>query len=409
MSFDDKLDAYAEVMVAIGLNLRPGQRLIVDASTEAAPLVRKVAAHAYRRGARLVDVMWNDPYVTLARYRYAPEDSFDDLPAWRGEAYRAAGEGGDAVLHLRTPHPDLFDNEDPERVGAVQRANRLLHRPYQEFRDRQRINWTIATCPGQEWADRVFPADPPEERLGKLWDTLFTTVRLNAADPVAAWGEHLAALDRVRDHLQARNYRALHYRGPGTDLEVGLPDGHLWLSARFTRAQGTSYIANLPSEEVFTSPRRDRAEGTVVSTKPLSYAGKLIEGMGLRFEGGRVVEAWAERGEEMVHEILGADAGARHLGEVALVPESSPIARSGLLFYNTLFDENAACHLALGQGFSFCLDGWQDKKEEELAAAGINRSLTHVDFMAGSAQLDIDGVTDGGAEEPIMRSGEWAF
>lgn len=409
MSFDDKLDAYAEVVIDIGLNLQRGQRLLVDASVEAAPLVRRVSEQAYRRGARLVDVLWNDPLLTLTRYMHAPDGSFDELPAWRGEAYRAAGESGDAVLHLRTPQPELYDRADPTRVAALQRANRDLHLPYQQLRDRQRINWTIATSPGQRWADRVFPELPPEERLGRLWDTVFAAVRVNGADPVRAWREHLASLDRARSHLQARNYRALRYRGPGTELEIGLPADHLWLSARFDRSQGSGYVANLPSEEIFTSPRNDRTEGRVVSTKPLSYAGRLIEGMGLRFAAGRVTEAWAERGEEMVQEILAADEGARRLGEVALVTESSPIARSGRLFYDTLFDENAACHLALGHGFSFCLDGWQDKTEQQIGAAGINRSRIHVDFMIGSAQLDVDGVGTGETEEPIMRSGEWAF
>lgn len=409
MSFDDALDAYAEVMVAIGLNLQPGQRLIVDAATEATPMVRRVAEHAYRRGARLVEVIWNDPWIDLIRYRHAPQGSLGELPAWRGDAYRSAGEEGDAVLHLRSYHPDLFDGEDPERIGAVQRATRELMRPYNELRDRQRVNWTIAACPGQAWADRVFPELPPEERLGRLWQAVFAAVRVDRTDPVAAWREHLAVLERARDHLQARRYRALRYRGPGIDLEIGLPDDHLWLHAEFLRAQGTPYIANLPTEEVFTSPHRERAEGVVTASKPLFYAGKRIEGMKLRFEGGRVVESGAERGAEMVHEILGSDEAAARLGEVALVPESSPIARSGLLFHNTLFDENAACHLALGRGFPFCLDGWQHRDATETVSAGINRSLTHVDFMIGSAGLDLDGVTGAGVEEPIMRAGEWAF
>jgi aminopeptidase len=409
VSFAEKLDAYAEVTVAVGLNLQPEQVLIIDASIEAAPLVRRIVDYAYRRGARLVDVMWSDPDTLLTRYRYAPEGSLDDLPSWRGDALQRAGEQGAAVLHLRAPQPDLYAGVEAQKIGAVQGATRRLNRAYTAQRDRQRINWSIASYPSQSWADKVFPDLPADERVGRLWEAIFAAVRADGADPVGAWREHLTTLDRARQHLQARRYRALRYRGPGTDLEVGLPDGHLWMSAEFERVQGTRYVANLPTEEVFTSPHSGRTEGRVAASMPLSYAGTLIDGMGLRFEEGRVVEAWADRGQQILEGLLDSDDGARRLGEVALVTESSPIARSKLLFLNTLFDENAACHLALGSGFGYCLDGWQQQDRATITAAGINASLVHLDFMIGSNRLDIDGVTAEGSEEAIMRAGEWAY
>ncbi len=407
--FEERLDAYAEVAVRIGLNLQPGQNLLLETGTEAAPMARLVAKHAYRAGAKFVEVLWDDPHVTRARYQHAPRDSFGLYPAWRAEAFRVAAERGDAILHLRNPAPDLLDDQDPERIGEAETAKRASLKPYAEAQGRHRVNWCIAAYPTQRWADKVFPEERTEDRLSLLWAAVFAGVRVDQPDPVVSWRQHLDRLDEVLEHLNARRYGALRYRGPGTELEIGLPAAHTWLSARFTREQGGSYIANLPTEEVFTSPHQDRTEGTVSASLPLSYAGGLIENFGLRFAGGRVVDAWAERGEELLRGILATDEGAGRLGEVALVPVDSPIAQSGRLFYNTLYDENAACHLALGRGFSFTLQGWQTMNDDALAAAGINRSLTHVDFMVGSEQLDIDGVTAGGGEESVMRSGSWAF
>ena len=407
--FQEQLAVYAEVAVRIGLNLQPGQRLLVSASTEAAALTRLIAAEAYRAGAELVDVLWSDPGVTLARFRHAPTESFDLHPTWRGEAFRQVGERGDAVLYLHSPNPNLLAGQDPEKLRLHQRATDRAMRPYNEARDRQRVNWTIVSVPNDTWAASVFPDLPTEAGRRRLWEAIFEAVRLNEGDPVAAWNNHIADLNRVLVHLNGRRYARLHYRAPGTDLEVRLPEEHRWMSARFLTDRGTPYIANLPTEEVFTSPHSGHTEGTVAASLPLSYGGILIENFGLRFEAGQVVEAWAESGHETLMGILATDEGARHLGEVALVPHASPISQSGLLYYDSLFDENAACHLALGRGFTFTVDNWQGKSDEEIAAAGINRSLTHIDFMVGSSEMDIDGVRADGSVEAIMRGGEWAF
>ena len=405
--FEKKLAAYAEVAVRVGLNLQPGQRLIIDASIEAAPMVRRITSEAYRAGAELVDVLWNDPSVTLTRFNFAPDDSFDLVPSWRREAMTRAGERGDAVIYVGSPNPDLLADLDPERVRRHQHAGNEAMRSFNESRDRQMVNWTIVTVPSDAWAARVFPKLPTEEGKRRLWDEVFKAVRVDNTNPVAAWDTHIGTLDRILKHLNSRRYKLLRYRAPGTNLEIGLPQKHCWMNARFLTQRGTSYIANLPTEEVFTSPHRNHAEGVVRASMPLSYGGVLIENFGLRFQSGRVVDAWADSGLETLEGILETDEGARHLGEVALVPNSSPISQSGLLFFNTLYDENASSHMAIGRAFSFTLSGWESQKDKALEKAGINQSLTHVDFMVGSEEMNIDGVRENGSVEAILHAGEW--
>jgi aminopeptidase len=254
----------------------------------------------------------------------------------------------------------------------------------------------------------VFPQLPADQQMAALWDAIAKMVRLDRPDPIAAWEEHLAALAARRDFLNAQRYTALKYRGPGTDLTLGLATGHQWVSGRSTSVQGIPFAPNLPTEEVFTMPHKDRVDGTVRSTKPLSYGSTLIENFSMTFEGGRVVNATADRGQEVLRQLLDTDAGAVRLGEVALVPHNSPVAQSGLLFYNTLFDENAASHVALGSAYKFTLAGGEAMTDEQFEQAGGNRSATHVDFMIGSAELDIDGVLADGTVEPLMRRGDWA-
>jgi aminopeptidase len=253
----------------------------------------------------------------------------------------------------------------------------------------------------------VFPGIAAPQQLAKLWDAISRLCRLDRPDPIAAWETHLAALARRRDYLNRKQYTALRYRGPGTDLVIGLPAGHVWVSGRSTSASGIAFTPNIPTEEVFTMPHKDRVEGTVRSTKPLSYGGTLIEGFSFRFAGGRIVDLTAERGEDVLRQLVGMDEGAARLGEVALVPHDSPVAQSGLLFFNTLFDENAASHVALGSAYKFTLSGGDVMSDEEFERAGGNHSATHVDFMIGSAELDVDGVLADGGAEPLMRRGVW--
>ena len=318
--------------------------------------------------------------------------------AFRNGAARLAIAGGD---------PSLLSEQNPENVSRVNRATSKAYRPALELIVRHEINWTIVANATPAWAAAVFPDLPPDEALGKLWNAIFAASRADQADPLAAWKEHDASLHARADRMNEKRYAVLQFRGPGTDLRVGLADDHLWLGGGTLARNGRYCIPNIPTEEIFTTPHKDRVDGRVTSTKPLSHQGTLIEGISVRFEGGKIVEAHAARGEQVLQRMIETDEGARRLGEVALVPHSSPIASSGLLFMNTLFDENAACHIALGQAYSTCFKDGDSLTPEQLAARGANTSLIHVDWMIGSNRIDVDGVSAAGNLEPVMRAGEW--
>jgi aminopeptidase len=405
---EDKLQRLAEVAVRVGLGLVAGQELVMTASLDALPLARRITEQAYRAGASLVTTLYSDDEATLLRYRLAPDASFDHAANWLYDGMGAAFKSGAARLAIAGGNPSLLANEDPAKVGRANRAVSQAYRPALELITRHAINWTIVANATPAWAAAVFPQDAPDVALAKLWEAIFKSSRIDGDDPVAAWKAHDAELQRRSARLNEKRYAALRYRGPGTDLEIGLADDHLWLGGGTTAGNGIYCIPNMPTEEVFTTPHKDRAEGTVTATKPLSHQGTLIDGIQVRFKEGRIVEARASKGQEVLDRLIDTDEGARRLGEVALVPHSSPIAASGMLFLNTLFDENAASHIALGQAYSTCLRDGENMTPEQLAAKGANDSLIHVDWMIGSGQLDIDGITASGVAEPLMRQGEWA-
>lgn len=404
----ENLDQLAAVAVNVGLGLKAGQELVMTASTDAMPLARLITEHAYRAGASLVTTLYADDPSTLLRYRFAPDASFDHAAAWLYEGMAAAFKSGAARLAIAGADPMLLSNEDPDKVGRANRAVSKAYRPALEFITRHEINWTIVSSATPAWAAAMFPGESPDAALAKLWEAIFFATRLNTADPVGAWKAHDANLHKRAAFLNEKRYYALQYRGPGTDFRLGLADDHEWLGGGTTAGNGLYCIPNMPTEEVFSMPHKDRADGTITATKPLSHQGTMIEGIQVRFERGRIVDARATRGQEVLQKLIDTDEGARRLGEVALVPHSSPIAQSGLVFLNTLFDENAASHIALGQSYSSCVRNGDKLSPEELAARGANSSLIHVDWMIGSGQLDIDGITASGVAEPLMRQGEWA-
>ncbi len=406
-SLSDRIDTLARVAVQAGLGLQKGQELLITAPIDALPLVRRITEHAYRAGASLVTTMYTDDETTLARYRFAPDASFDKAPVWLHDGIATAYRSGAARLGITGADPSLLAGQDAQKVSRANLAVSKASRPALELITRHEINWSIIAAATPAWAKVVFPGEPEEVALGKLWDAILTASRMDSADPVAAWKAHSAELKARAALLNGKRYAALRYTGPGTDFELGLADGHLWMGGGATALNGIDCLPNIPTEEVFTTPHRTRARGTVRSTKPLSYQGTLIEEIAVRFEDGKVVEARAKTGQEVLQRMLDTDEGARRLGEVALVPHSSPISASGLLFSNTLFDENAACHIAMGQAYSTCLEGGDSATPEQLAERGANSSLIHVDWMIGSGELDIDGVTQNGREEPLMRGGEW--
>lgn len=415
--FEQNLDKYAEVIVRVGLNLQPGQRLLIGmpifgiygTPLELAPLVRLIVAKAYQVGARLVDVMWNDDQLRLIRFQHAPRDSFEEFPTWRADAAFEAAKAGDAVLHIYAENPDLLVEQDSELVAIFHQTNWKHIESTMDLVVKNAMNWTAVTAPVDGWPEKVFPDLPPDSRKAKFWDTIFEICRVKRADPVSAWKDHVNELVARSDYLNHKRYAALKLTAPGTDLTVGLPRGHIWRGARMTSQNGIDFTANIPTEEIFTIPHKDKAEGVVTATKPLSYGGILIEDLSLTFSEGRVAKATAKKGEESLHKLLETDEGASRLGEVALVPHSSPISQSGLLFYNILIDENASNHIALGRAYKFGLENGEAMSDDEFAAVGGNHSLIHIDCMIGSGEMDVDGLMEDGTAEPIMRGGEWAF
>jgi aminopeptidase len=404
---DSNLDQLAEVAIRVGLGLKSGQELVMTASLDALPLARKITEQAYRAGASLVTTLYADDEAALLRYRLAPDSSFDQAAAWLYDGMGAAFRSGAARLAITGANPMLLSNEDPSKVSRANRAVSVAYRPALELITRHQINWTIVAAATPAWAAVMFPNDTPDVALANLWEAIFQTTRINVEDPVGNWKAHDATLHQRAAFLNEKRYSALQYRGPGTDFRLGLADDHLWMGGGTTAGNGLYCIPNMPTEEVFTTPHKDRADGTVTATKPLSHQGTMIEGIQVRFEHGRIVEAKASRGQQVLEQLISTDDGARRLGEVALVPHSSPIASSGLLFFNTLFDENAASHIALGQAYTSCLKDGDKLTKEELSAKGANDSLIHVDWMIGNAELDIDGISPTGNAEPLMRQGEW--
>jgi aminopeptidase len=403
-----KLDRLAEVAVKVGLGLRPGQDLLLTAPAIALPLVRRIAVHAYKAGAGIVTPILSDEEMTLARYRYGQDKSFDRAANWLYEGMAKAFSDNTARLAIVGDNPMLLSGEDPSKVARASKANSMAYQPALEKIVNFDTNWNIIAYPSPSWARQVFPDDSEEVAIGKLADAIFAASRVDREDAMANWASHNAVLRERTNWLNGQRFRALQYSGPGTDLTIGLADGHEWEGGASLSKNGISCNANIPTEEVFTTPHCRRVYGHVVSSKPLSYQGTLIDNIAVRFEDGRIVDAKASRGAEVLNKVLDTDEGARRLGEVALVPHSSPISQSGLLFYNTLFDENAASHIALGQCYSKCFINGAQLSPQQIAAQGGNQSLIHIDWMIGSAETDIDGILADGSKVPVFRKGEWA-
>ena len=401
------IEGLAELAVRTGLNLQPGQDLVMTAPVTALPLVRAITRAAYRAGAGLVTPLLSDREITLARFAHGSEASFDRAPGWLYDGMAQAFDAGAARLALVGEDPMLMAGQDSEKLGRANRANALAYRPALAAISGFHINWSIISCPTSDWARRMFPDLPPEQAVAALAEAIRVTARLDQPDPVAAWSAHNAALARRCAMLNAARFDALHFRAPGTDLRVGLAEGHFWQGGASEARNGVRCNPNIPTEEVFTTPHAAQVDGHVRATKPLSHQGALIEEIEMRFENGQAVSARAAQGDDVLRQMLATDAGAARLGEVALVPHSSPVSQTGHLYFNTLFDENAASHIAMGQCYSSCLEKGETLSKEEIAARGGNESLIHVDWMIGSDRMDVDGLRAGSAPVPLMRRGEW--
>lgn len=406
----EQFEKYADLVIKVGLNLQKGQRLMIRTPIEAVELTRALTAKAYDVGCAYVDVTYSDEELELIRFQRAPKDSFEEFPTWRVKGNIERAEEGAAFLSIAGNNPDLLKDQDPELVALTRKVASEQSKPFsREYISTMKVSWCVISAAVAPWAARVFPDVPEDAQVDKLWDAIFKMCRLEEADPTAAWQTHIETLERRRAYLNEKAYTALKYSAPGTDLTLGLPKGHIWKGGIDQNAVGTTFVPNIPTEEVFTLPDCRRVDGMVSSTKPLNYGGTLIENFSLTFQEGRVVGVEAESGREVLKKLTETDEGAARLGEVALVPHNSPISESGLLFYNTLFDENASNHVALGQAYNVCLEGGEQMSEEDFSKAGGNTSVTHVDFMIGSGEMDIDGVLADGSTEAVMRGGAWAF
>ena len=409
-NFQENLEKYAKLLVANGINVQPGHTVVLNIDVEQAQLARLIVKEAYALGAHEVLVQWGDDVINRERLFHMPLERLENVPDYKVAEMNYLLDKKASRLGVRSSDPDALKGLDPEKLAKSTRALSAALKPMQIATQANKVSWTVAAAAGSEWAKKVFPeAKSTEEAVDLLWDQIFKTCRVYEADPVAAWKAHEEKLEAKAKILNQAQFTALHYSAPGTDLTLGLPKNHHWESAGSLNAQGEYFIANMPTEEVFTAPDFRRADGYVSSTKPLSYNGNIIENIKVTFKDGQIIDITADKGDEVMKKLVFDNDGARSLGEVALVPDPSPISQSGITFFNTLFDENASNHLAIGAAYATSVVGGEHFTEEELADAGLNRSDVHVDFMVGSSQMDVDGIREDGSRVPIFRNGDWAI
>ena len=411
-NFNELLQKYADFIVRVGVNPQPGQTLIINCPLEGAPLARLCVRSAYEAGARDVQVNWQDDAVTRIRMELGSEEALTDHKGWQLRRYLdyAESEGGVCVLHLIADDPELFAGLDGAKISRVNSANRSFMQPWREYTMNDRMQWSIAALPAEPWAKKMFPELDTAAAIEAQWKLIFDTCRVTGGDPVGEWQKHLDRLNELGAKMNALDLESVHFESAnGTDLTVGLADDATWEGASSKAENGTDFIANVPTEEVFCAPHRERVNGIVYGTKPYVYNGQLIEGWHVTFKDGKVVEHGAEKNASLLAELLSTDENACRIGEIALVPASSPINQSGVLFYNTLFDENAACHIAFGAGYPTNIKGGSKMNRTELLAKGLNDSAIHEDVMIGAADTHVTGITKRGEEVTIFENGEWAF
>lgn len=409
MNIEDKLYKYAELLVDVGINITDGKRLYIRATADALPLVRLVTKIAYERGSKEVKVSLSDDTIARLNATYRTEEELAVIHDFQVAERMYYSDEKAGFLSIISSSPELLKDVSPKKLQAMQVANGQAFKEFSSRTQSDFHSWCVAGYPSVEWARLVYPELSDDDAVNALLELILYTVRADVSNPVEAWIEHDKTLHSKVDYLNDKQFTALRYEAPGTDLTIGLPENHLWAGASSTDSNGDSFMANMPTEEVFTAPDKNRVNGYVSNTLPLSHGGNIIDDFKLTFKDGEVVEYTAEKGYEILKNIIGTDAGAKRLGEVALVPFDSPISNKGILFYNTLFDENASCHIALGSAYAFSLQGGKEMSREELDRAGLNDSITHVDFMIGSEKLNIYGVDKDGNETPVFIEGNWAF
>ncbi|SDK92710.1 aminopeptidase [Natronincola ferrireducens] len=405
--FNNKLQKYAEVALKVGLNIQQGQNLVINAPIPATDFVRVVAKKAYELGVKNVHVEWADEEMTLIKLLHAPQEALKEFPMWKAKGYEEMAKEGTAFLSISAANPDLLKEAHPDRVATMNKTSATAMENFKRYIQNASVNWNIVSVPTKEWAKKVFPHHDEKESVEKLWENIFKVTRIDQPDPVKAWQDHLQQLKIRLDLLNNKKFKKLHFKAPGTDLTMALPEGHIWVGGGLKTEKGFEFVPNMPTEEVFSMPLKEGVDGVVSSTKPLNYGGNLIEDFTLTFKKGRIIDFTAEKGYETLKKLIETDEGAHYLGEVALVPHRSPVSDTDVIFFNTLFDENASNHFALGSAYPICIEEGTKMSKDELQKNGVNTSLVHVDFMIGSAEMDIDGETPDGRMEPIFRKGNW--
>lgn len=405
----ENLQKYAKLLVRKGINVQKNQILVVTTPVEMAEFARMVAEEGYLAGAKNVVIDYRDDKAALIKFKLAPMDSFKEALQWKADGFAQMAKEGAGYLHLTGTNPELFKDIDPERISLNAKTHSMANKEFMNLTMNNHAPWCVAAVPEPAWAKKVYPELSEDEAVEKLWDSIFKMTRVDKEDPVLEWDRHIANIKDKCEKLNNYNFKTLHYTAPGTDFTLDLAIDHIWIGAEEKDSKGTTFVANMPTEEIFTTPKRDGVNGYVSNTKPFNYGGNLIDGFTFTFKDGKIVDVKAEVGEETLIKLLDTDEGSRYLGEVALVPHDSPISNTNTIFYNTLFDENASCHLAFGAAYPTNIKGGGDMSEEELLKNGANVSLTHEDFMIGSEKLNIDGITFDGKVVPIFRDGNWAI
>lgn len=407
--YQQQLEKYADLAVNVGINLQENEGLIIGGNTASLPLAREIAKKAYAAGAKHVEFILNDDEMTLARYSYGKDFIFEAYPEWKVNMLVSMYENNYHHLFISAPNPELLKDVPGDLVAKDQKTISAAVAPAMKYRMTGKTKWCIVAMPSPAWAKSVFPDLSEEEATDQLWTKIFDATRVSEADPVAAWKSHDLNLKKYKNYLNDKQFEKLVFKGPGTDLEVVLAEGHFWMGGSKESQAGCSYVANIPTEEVFTTPHRLKVNGTLKATKPLSLNGKLVDDFGFTFKDGKVIDFYAGKGQDVIESLLANDDGARYLGEVALVQNDSPISNTGILFNNTLFDENASVHFALGRAYAYAMRNGTQISQEELEERGANFSLIHVDFMVGGPEMNITAYETDGTATQLFVDGNWVF
>ncbi|TQQ84525.1 aminopeptidase [Peptacetobacter hominis] len=409
MDFKRNLEKYAELSVKTGINVQPGETLLVRSPIECADFTRAAVRYAYECGAKRVHVEWSDDDCTLSTYKLAPSDSFNEYPQWQADKYTSIAEEGGSFLTVSATDPDLLKDVDPQRIADFQKASGKALKKWRSYTLTDKCKWSIVSCPTEKWAQKVYPDETPENAVKMLWDAIFKCTRADLENPVEEWKKHNLSLKEKTDFLNNADFKALHFKSDKTDLEIKLPDGHIWQSGNAYDPSGVEFTPNIPTEEIYGMPHKFGVNGTVFSTKPLVFGGNIIDNFSITFKDGKIIDFSAEKGFETLKKLIETDEGSHYIGEVALVPFNSPISDTNTVFFNTLFDENASCHLAIGAAYRTNIKDGENIPDNMLDEKGVNDSMAHVDFMIGSSDMNITGIKSDGETVDIFINGNWAF